>query len=535
MKKLISHKLFKIASVVLAAMLVTVCVAGSVYAGSVQNVVSGDASVLEDTISDVIELNSDSSSDDKEETVYVITDPSGNIEETIISDWLKNPDGAGTLEDYSELEDIEINTGSLADLNDSLDDLEDAASDLVDGASDLYAGSEDLESGVGDLLDGTKALSDGASEVNDGAADLRDGLKTLSQNSDTLNSGAEQIVDAIFDTATTQLREELVASGLMTESEAADITLTRSNYVSVFEQLSDAVTVTPEEVEAQIRAELSAMTTDQQSLAITIAYDLMAADSGLDYTDAIEQAAQLMTEAATIQTVCSAIDADWITAHMGVINPIMTATGANLETAAKLAAVALYLGSADPTGQLGNAESMLQNAATVASAAADDYKITALCTAVASAASSTGNDALDAVRDQLDDIVTFYNGLLSYTNGVDSAYAGSQQLAEGTSSLQDGAEDLYDGVYTLYAGSKQLASGAGDLKDGCGELKDGMSEFYDEGIEKLIDALDGDYQDLADRLEAVADAGRNYQNFSGISGDMKGSVKFIYRTDSIGE
>lgn len=43
----------------------------------------------------------------KEETVYVKTDPEGTTSEIIVSDWLKNPNGEETLEDTSDLTEIE--------------------------------------------------------------------------------------------------------------------------------------------------------------------------------------------------------------------------------------------------------------------------------------------------------------------------------------------------------------------------------------------------------------------------------------------
>ena len=54
-------------------------------------------------------VGKDSSSvkEGKEETVYVITEPDGTPKETIVSAWLKNPDGEDTLKDNAELEDIE--------------------------------------------------------------------------------------------------------------------------------------------------------------------------------------------------------------------------------------------------------------------------------------------------------------------------------------------------------------------------------------------------------------------------------------------
>ena len=43
----------------------------------------------------------------KEETVYVLADASGGVEKIIVSDWLKNKDGDSTLQDASDLQNIE--------------------------------------------------------------------------------------------------------------------------------------------------------------------------------------------------------------------------------------------------------------------------------------------------------------------------------------------------------------------------------------------------------------------------------------------
>ena len=38
---------------------------------------------------------------------------------------------------------------------------------------------------------------------------------------------------------------------------------------------------------------------------------------------------------------------------------------------------------------------------------------------------------------------------------------------------------------------------------------------------------------IVTRLKATIDVSKNYRNFSGISDDMDGQVKFIYRTEEI--
>ena len=47
--------------------------------------------------------DSDTEKQAKEETVYVITDASGNKTKTVVSNWLKNPQGVKKLEDVSHV------------------------------------------------------------------------------------------------------------------------------------------------------------------------------------------------------------------------------------------------------------------------------------------------------------------------------------------------------------------------------------------------------------------------------------------------
>ena len=60
-----------------------------------------------------------------------------------------------------------------------------------------------------------------------------------------------------------------------------------------------------------------------------------------------------------------------------------------------------------------------------------------------------------------------------------------------------------------------------------------MEEFDSEGIKKIADAYNGDVKKLLDRLDAVIDAGNNYEIFSQVKDGTNGSVKFIIKTDSV--
>ena len=83
-----------------AAMLVGTCGASAVAAPN-QN--TGG----QNTPSAVSQVSSASSQASKEETVYVLANADGSVQKVIVSDWLKNPGGASTITDATELRDVE--------------------------------------------------------------------------------------------------------------------------------------------------------------------------------------------------------------------------------------------------------------------------------------------------------------------------------------------------------------------------------------------------------------------------------------------
>jgi putative membrane protein len=105
---------------------------------------------------------------------------------------------------------------------------------------------------------------------------------------------------------------------------------------------------------------------------------------------------------------------------------------------------------------------------------------------------------------------------------------GAGTLASGTATLKNGTAELADGGVTLSDGVRELLSGAA-------ELMDGMAEFDQEGIQELTSVFQDDAQGLIDRVRAVQALSREYTSFTGGSDQGDGSVRFIMRTDSIGE
>ena len=156
----------------------------------------------------------------------------------------------------------------------------------------------------------------------------------------------------------------------------------------------------------------------------------------------------------------------------------------------------------------------------------------------------------DTLRNQA--ILTFNNlgaqGQMAI-NGLRLTLAKSTLKPEIDAALSklDGYKELYEGIYKYTAGVSQvesgvnelssklpaLKSGVGQLKDGAGSLNDGLKQFNEQGIKKITDLANGDVRNLVVRAKATVDVSKNYKSFSGISDEMDGSVKFVYKTDSI--
>ncbi len=126
-----------------------------------------------------------------------------------------------------------------------------------------------------------------------------------------------------------------------------------------------------------------------------------------------------------------------------------------------------------------------------------------------------------------------YQGGVDLRNGADELYDGTKELKEGTEELKDGTQELKDGTQELKDGVVDLVEGVDELKDGTTELLDGVHEYNDDGIQKLYDTVNGDLQNLLDRVDAVSNLSEAYQSFSGKSDAMKGKVKFIIETEAI--
>ena len=473
-----------------------------------------------------------------------------------------------TNEIFNELDATKVDsadglTSSLNELTDGMQQLMDGSSALYDGlctlldkSGELVTGIETLANGAKSLKDGAASLDEGAAQLQKGAADLSSGLNTLASNNASLNGGAKQVFDTLLSTATAQINAAGISVPTLTIENYADTlnsVIASLDETAVYNQALAQVTAAVEEnrplieqkvtaaVREQVEAQVTAAVHEQVSTGVTAAVreqvseQVIQTAAGMSKSDYEAAVSAGMVSQETQNDVSSAIEAQMQTDDVKAL--IETNTTAKMESDEIKAAVKANTDAQMQTEAVqktisDNVELQVKQA--ISENMASD-EVQAKLTAA-----SEGAKSIIALKTSLDSYNAFYLGLLTYTGGVASAADGAATLASGaadlkngTAQLKDGAAALYDGILQLKNGTPALVDGVSQLKDGAMQLSDGLKKFNEEGIQKIVDLIDGDLDNVVARLRATVDVSKNYRNFSSISDGMDGQVQFIYRTDEI--
>lgn len=465
--------------------------------------------------------------------------------------------------DTSKLDSADGLTGSIGELTDGMKQLLDGSSALYGGLCTLLDKSEGLVAGIDQLADGAKALKDGtisldegAGRLKAGAAELSDGLNTLKDNNDALNGGARQVFETLLSAAEAQIKAGGISIPSLTiqnYSEVLNGVISSLDETAVYNQALAQVTAAVEEnrplivakvtaaVREQAQTQVMAAVREQVSAGVIaavreqVAEQVIGAAAGMSKSEYEAAVSAGMIPKETQDAVSSAIDAQMQTNDVKAL--IETNTAAKMESSEIKATIQANTDAQMQTDALqkvisDNVEIQVKQA--ISENMASDEVQSKL------AAASEGAKSIISLKASLDSYNAFYLGLLSYTEGVAAAAdgavtlaSGASELKDGTAQLKDGASTLYDGILQMKNGTPALVDGVSQLKDGAMQLSDGLAKFNEEGIQKIVDLIDGDLDNIVVRLKATADISKNYRNFSGIVDDMDGQVKFIYRTDEI--
>lgn len=139
---------------------------------------------------------------------------------------------------------------------------------------------------------------------------------------------------------------------------------------------------------------------------------------------------------------------------------------------------------------------------------------------------------------------TLLGGTTQLSNGLDTL---GSRLSSGSAALSQNCQALKEGAATLKSGTQKLVSGGASLKTASGQVQSGidtlstgaktlaggMKQFEEEGISKLQEVTDTEFQDIADRFKALTGEECRYDTFAGKPEEMEGTVKFVIETEAV--
>ena len=568
----------KLVALGLSAVLAVGCVGGTMYVRSN----TGDNDVIENTESltapAVLPSRLSASASGaapaafRDETVYVLAGADGSVQKVIVSDWLKNPDGLAQLKDSADLRDVENVKGSETFPTSGSGRVWDAQGGDVytQGVSEQQV---PVEVAVSYTLDGREITP----------AELAGKSGRVVIRFDYTNNLYEEVQ---IDGKTEKIYVPFaMMTGVLLDSDTfSNVEVTNGRVFNdgdhtavvgvALPGMQENLDLDPEDVEIPSYVEITADVRDfEMETTFTVAIsdpfkeiDLDGLDDAGDLPEALDKLTgamdQLMDGSSQLydglgelleksETLGSAVD------QLSAGADALKAGTADLQSGAdqlKQGADSLQTGLTTLDGkseQLVGAAEQTFNALiasanqqlAAAGAQAPELTVENYAEVLDGVAALLGDSPaagqIRGLKTSLDNYNAFYQGLQQYTAGVAQSAAGAQQISGGLESLSAGAGTLNAGAGQLSDGLKQLKGsvpalleGVTQLHDGAGELAGGIRKLNDEGIQKIVDAFDGDLDLLADRLQATVDAAKNYTTFAG-GDEADGQVKFIYRTAAI--
>lgn len=418
-------------------------------------------------------------------------------------------------------------TNGVGQVADGASKLDDGASKLDSGAGDLQNGINAVDSGVGELKNGIDKVNSGAGALFDGAAKLDDGAKAVADGATQVSEGVGALTGKMGE----------MAQGVGTACQAAS-------------QISGGINQVVEVVSATTSAgdiDTSSITVngciDGESAAALFSGNVPS-DSldSLGLTDEQKNAVMQIMSGVASQVIPSVAD----NAATGAARQAAAMAAANAANEAKSQVKSALVDTGLQAGASSLASSLGESYGTLTSAESQE-QLNALksgASQVASGASSLaggtgdlkngakqlydGTKQLSEGSSKLKDgTKQLSDGAATLKNGTSELKAGTSTLVNGTNELSSNSAALIDGSKTLADGSVTLVNGISQLLDGAIELDNGMVKFNDEGISKLTELFDTDFDSMSDRIKAISEAGKAYKSFGGSSEDEDSRVRFV--------
>lgn len=491
------------------------------------------------------------------------------------------------------LTDANLDDINLNDLNSQINTLSDAGNQLADGATTLSDGIAQLQSNVPDLTSGVAQLDDGAGTLQSGLSQYTDGVASAADGVAALDAGANQLssgINALSDTFKSQ-----ILTGVAQLADGADALVggIQNQLIPGANTLSagiDKLSATLNGSFSQIKSNADTYGVKYQT-ALTSAKTLETAatttlPNGATLNDILTQVGQLaggvdmtiktatdLSGDLTDESKVTALFTKYITAYtaavkLDTLSAYNTAIKTQLDTVngtiSQITGGAYKKLDSLYTVELGLLLQAVSNGGVYTATQTVDpetgYNLSQSLEALSNGAKQligglgqikdgAGQISLGAKKlkmgigsfDELNPAAeTVCSALYKLQAGGSQLTGGTKQLGDGLSTLKSNNETLNSGASALKAGTSQLRSASATLADGVDQLaegsitlKDGMIEFNETGVQKLANLVKNDAQDAVDTIKKIVELGNDYQSFAGKSDDVKGTVKFIYKTEGI--
>lgn len=536
-----------------------------------------DTSDLDDMINDLKDASTQLQ--DGSKTLAEGTDTLADGLSTLQSKLGTFASGVGTLKSG-----IKTYTDGVSTLSGGLNTLGNSTGALVSGADKLNSGAGQLASGSATLKDGLKSYTDGVSQLNTGLNQLNDSTGSLATGVTSLNDGAKTLSDGInaankgaagVSAGVAQLKTSIDTAKTGADSLTAGAKQVDEGVDKLKQSLSDM----PETIKARINQSLEPLNKlNVGKLFKTLGYidtDKITADNVSAAADAaVNNAGDIITALTSMNDPYPSATYNKILVGLSqgkgavsvysVVNKSVTDSASTVKAlkdgSAKVSEGASSLDAglgqlADGASELSSGASDLAKGTTKLATGATELqtgtqsladKLPELTKGITSLVNGSnelvknndtlnaGATALNAGASQLSaGTQSLMNSVPTLTSGIKQLVDGSNTLVANNAQLNSGASQLADGTNQIVSGVDQLTTGSKTLSEGAHTLADGMVQFNEEGINKILDAYNGDLKPFTDKLQAVIDAGEEYQTYSAIADGQTGSVKFIYKLASI--
>lgn len=458
--------------------------------------------------------------------------------------------------------------------------LKDGLKAYTDGASTLAAGASNLDAGMDTLKSGTDTLSQSAPSLVSGVNSLSDGINTLDKALKTPMSDEEAAkykeaakagVDAKLEddtNATSYNNTKKYAAAEYYNEMTSDSSVEKT--VESLKANKTLYNMIYSTVEAQVKQQIEATVVQKAGEDLVKKYEDQLGSresaikaiykaSGKDYDNDVKTLSTSNTDSQLKTMATQVLDGVASSSKDAVGTSVADAAKTGAETGAQEAVITGIDSTKKNISDQINAkqesgESLVSGATKLNEGAKVlAEKLPELTKGVANlkdgtaqlssgAAKLTSNNdtlnagatALNAGASQLSaGTQSLMNSVPTLTSGIKQLVDGSNTLVANNAQLNSGASQLADGTNQIVSGVDQLTTGSKTLSEGAHTLADGMVQFNEEGINKILDAYNGDLKPFTDKLQAVIDAGEEYQTYSAIADGQTGSVKFIYKLASI--